>query len=98
MFNTLAYSGVDAIQTAKKQFVSTFVQHEQLKSLLNGFVDAQAAYTKSAIDSGIKTFTQAGEILMDRTPYVNLSETISSYFPTLTTAAPATAKKSKKAE
>lgn len=94
MFNTIAYSGVDAIHTAKKQFVSTFVQHEQFKSLLNGLVDAELALTKSAIDTSIKTVTQAGEILMDRTPYVNLSETISSYLPSVSK----TAKKSKKAE
>jgi hypothetical protein len=84
MFQTFAHSGVDAIQTAKKTFVSTFVQHEQLKNILNGFVDAQTAYTKSAIDAGIKVSTDIGGVLSDRTPYVQMTEKFASYFPAAT--------------
>jgi hypothetical protein len=84
MFSTIAHSGVDAIQTAKKTFVGTVVQNDQLKTILNSFVDAQTAYTKSAIDAGIKMSTDIGGILSDRTPYVQMMEKFTAYFPTST--------------
>lgn len=81
MFKTYAIQGVDAIQNAKKQFVSTFVQHEQFAKVLNGFVDAQAEYTKSAIDAGAKALSDTQSILSDRTPFVELSKKVQAYFP-----------------
>ena len=72
MFNTFAYQGVDAIQSVKKQVVSTFVQHEQLQKVLTDFVDAQTAYTKSAIDAGINTFTSMSSLLMHKDFYTKL--------------------------
>lgn len=50
--NTFAYAAVDAIQNSKKQFVTTFVKHDGVSDALTAFVDAQTAYTKSAIDAG----------------------------------------------
>jgi hypothetical protein len=88
MFKTYAHQGVDAIQSAKKQFVSTFVQHEQFAKVLNGFVDAQAEYTKSAIDAGAKAFSDTQSILSDRTPFVEMSKKIQAYFPTAYSATP----------
>ena len=88
MFKTYAYQGVDAVQSAKKQFVSTFVQHEQFAKVLNGFVDAQAEYTKSAIDAGAKAFSDTQSILTDRTPFVELSKKMQAYFPTAYCAQP----------
>lgn len=64
MFNTFAYAFVDSIQTAKKQAITTFVTHEGIAKALNQFVDAQTAYTKSAIDAGIKTSAAVGEIVV----------------------------------
>jgi hypothetical protein len=84
MFTTIAHSGVDAIQTAKKTFVGTIVQNDQLKTILNSFVDAQTAYTKSAIDAGIKMSTDIGGILSDRTPYVKMMEKFAPYSPAAT--------------
>lgn len=81
MFTTIAHSGVDAIQTAKKQAITTFVQHDGLAKILNSFVDSQTAYTKSAIDAGIKMSTDIGGILSDRTPYVQMMEKFAPYFP-----------------
>lgn len=92
MFNQFAFQGVDAIQNAKKQFVSTFVQHEQFAKVLNGFVDAQTEYTKAAITAGSNAAQGIQEILTDRTPYVNLVKKVAEYFPT---AACATSKKAK---
>jgi len=92
MFNSFAFQAVDAVQSAKKQFVSTFVKHEQIKDALNGFIDAQAQYTKDAITAGSVATTKVVETFTDRTPYVKFAETLQSYFPT------ATAKSAKKAK
>ena len=80
MFKTFTHSGIEAIQTTNKTLVSAFVQHEQLKDILNGFVDAQTAYTKSAIDAGIKVSTEIVGVLSDRTPYVDMMEKFAQYF------------------
>lgn len=92
MFNQFAFQAVDGIQSAKKQFVSTFVQHEGFQKVLNNFVDAQTQYTKEAITAGSVAATGVQEILTDRTPFVNFTKKIAEYFPT---AACATGKKAK---
>ena len=84
MINQIASQGVDAIHGANKQLINTFVQHSGLAKVLNNFVDAQAQYTKSAIDAGIKMSAGTVEILTDRTPYVDMAEKFSQYFPTAT--------------
>lgn len=88
MFNSFAFQAVEGIQTAKKQFVSTFVQHEQLAKVLNGFVDAQTQYTKEAITAGSVAFSGVQGILTDRTPFVEMTKKIQSYFPTAYCAEP----------
>lgn len=88
MFNSFAFQAVDGIQSAKKQIVNTVVQHDQIKSALNGFIDAQAQYTKDAITAGSVAFTQVAEVFTDRTPYVKFAETLQSYFPTASCAKP----------
>ena len=92
MFNQFAFQAVDGIQSAKKQFVSTFIQHEGFQKVLNNFVDAQTAYTKEAITAGSQAASDLQSILTDRTPYVNFTKKIAEYFPT---AACATSKKAK---
>jgi hypothetical protein len=94
MFNSFAFQAVDGVQSAKKQFVSTFVPQEQIKSALNSFVDAQTQYTKDAITAGSVAFTKVTEVFTDRTPYVKFAETLQSYFPTAACAKP-TSKKAK---
>jgi hypothetical protein len=93
MFNTFAFQGVDAIQSAKKQFVNTFVQNEKIKDALNGFVDAQASYTKDAITAGSVATSKVTELFTDRTPYVEatkkMSEFVAPFFPTASCAKPA---------
>ncbi len=56
--NTFAYAAVDAVQDAKKQFVSTFIKHDEIGKILTQFVEAQTAYTKAAIDAGISASSQ----------------------------------------
>ena len=43
---------IEAVQNGKKQFVNTFVTNQAIKDTLVEFVDAQTAYTKSAIKAG----------------------------------------------
>ena len=93
MFNQFAFQAVDGIQSAKKQFVSTFVQHEGFQKVLNNFVDAQTAYTKEAITAGSQAASDIQSILTDRTPYINLAKQVAEYFPTA-----ACAKSAKKAK
>lgn len=97
MFNSFAFQAVDGIQSAKKQFVSTFVQQEQIKDALNGFIDAQASYTKDAITAGSVAATKVVETFTDRTPYVEATKKVSDFlapfFPT--TACAKSAKKAK---
>lgn len=89
MINTFAFQAVDSVQNAKKQFVSTFVPQAQIKEALNGFIDAQASYTKDAITAGTVAFTKVTETFTDRTPYIKFAETLQSYFPTAACAKPA---------
>lgn len=42
---------IDAVQNTKKQVVNTFVTDEAIAKELNAFVDAQTAYTRSALES-----------------------------------------------
>ena len=48
---------VDAVQTAKKTFVNTFVTNQSVKDAMIKFVDAQAEYTKRAAKVGTDTVT-----------------------------------------
>ena len=50
-------STIDAVQTAKKQWVKTFIQNATVAQAMNSFVDAQAAYTKQAAKVGMDTVT-----------------------------------------
>ena len=88
MFNTFTFQAVDGIQSAKKQFVEYTVPQKDIKSALNGFVDAQTQYTKDAITAGSVAFTKITEVFTDRTPYVKFAETLQSYFPTAACAKP----------
>jgi len=72
MLNTFAYAAVDAVQTSKKQFVTTFVKHEGISDTLLGFIDAQEKYTKDAIDAGLGVFASMSSILSDKSLYTNL--------------------------
>lgn len=86
MINTFAFQGVDAVQKANKQFVTTFVQNDKIKEAFNGFFDAQASYTKDAITASTVAVSKVTETFTDRTPYVEatkkMSEFIAPFFPT----------------
>ena len=63
MFSTFTHGAVDAIQAAKTQFVTTYIQHKGISNALTSFIDAQGAYTKSAIDAGMKASSALGAII-----------------------------------
>jgi hypothetical protein len=52
---------IDSIQTAKKQFVKTFVSNDVIAKQLNEFVDAQTSYTKDAVKVSTDTATTIGK-------------------------------------
>ena len=43
---------IDTVQNAKKTWINTFVQQEEIKTALNDFVDGQTEYTKTAVKLG----------------------------------------------
>ena len=47
---------IDQIQLSKKQWINTFIWHEDIKTAMTNFVDGQTSYTKSAIQAA-KDFT-----------------------------------------
>lgn len=49
---------IDTIQTGKKEFVKTFVKHEEIAKAMNSFVDAQTEYTKKAAKAGTDVATK----------------------------------------
>lgn len=48
---TYLTSGIDAVETAKKTFVQTFVPNEELRKPLNAFVEAQAKFARDVVSS-----------------------------------------------
>lgn len=51
MFNTFAFTMIDAVQSGKKQFVNSTVFNSDIRNALNSFVDSQTEYTKSMVES-----------------------------------------------
>ena len=56
MFTTDAI--IDAVQTAKKTWVKTFVTNDHIAESMNEFVDTQAEYTKKAMKATTDAATQ----------------------------------------
>lgn len=48
---------IDAIQTGKKSFISSFVTNDKVAKSLNEFVDSQTAYTKEAVKATTNMMT-----------------------------------------
>ena len=55
-FNT----AVDSIQSAKTQFVKTFVPNEEIAKPLQTYIDAQASFAKSVVQETTNFFTTVG--------------------------------------
>lgn len=52
---------IDAVQTAKKTLVNTFVTNDTVKESMIKFIDAQAEYTRKAAKVGMDTMTTVAQ-------------------------------------
>jgi hypothetical protein len=85
MFNTATYAFIDGVSDFKKKFVEQTVQHEGIKNALNGFVDAQAKYTKSAADAGMQSAMALGMIFTSKDFYTQLADQYKAMVPAFNT-------------
>jgi len=74
---------------AKKFVVTNTVKYEPLADMLTTYVDAQTQYTKSFIDTSLKSAMDFGDMLMNKD---FTKEVIESYTPTQMKAASRKAK------
>jgi len=95
MFNTATYAVIDGVSDFKKKFVETTVQHEGIKNALNGFVDAQAKYTKAAADAGMQSAMALGMIFTSKEFYSQLADQYKAIVPAFNTAKSAKSAKAK---
>ena len=51
---------VDTVQGAKKQFVKTFVQNDEVAKSLQTYIDAQQSFAKTVAKSTVDFFTTVG--------------------------------------
>ena len=86
MFNTATYALIDGVSDFKKKFVEQTVQHEGIKNALNGFVDAQAKYTKAAADAGMQSAMALGMIFTSKDFYTQLADQYKAMVPAFNTA------------
>ena len=89
MLNSLFHTAIDSIQTGKKFVVTNTVKYETLADMLTTYVDAQTAYTKSFVDTAIKSSMDFGDMLMNKN---FTKEVIEAYTPTQMKAASRKAK------
>ena len=85
MFNTATYAFIDGVSDFKKKFVETTVQHEGIKTALNGFVDAQAKYTKAAADAGMQSMMSLGMIYTSKDFYTEMGDQFKAMVPAFNT-------------
>jgi hypothetical protein len=57
MFNSIAHTSIDVIQTSKKVLIDMTIKHDKLANIFTTFIDSQTAYTKEATNLGIKTMS-----------------------------------------
>ena len=81
MFNTATYAFIDSVTDLKKQFVEQTVQHEGIKTALNGFVDAQSKYTKAAADAGMQSMMSLGMIFTSKDFYTEMGDQVKAMVP-----------------
>ena len=85
MFNTATYAFIDGVSDFKKKFVETTVQHEGIKNALNGFIDAQSKYTKSAADAGMQSMMSLGMIFTSKDYYTEMGDQFKAMVPAFNT-------------
>ena len=85
MFNTATYAVIDGVSDFKKKLVETTVQHEGIKTALNGFIDAQTKYTKAAADAGMQSAMALGMIFTSKEFYTELADQYKAMVPAFNT-------------
>jgi hypothetical protein len=85
MFNTATYAFIDGVSDFKKKFVEQTVQHDGIKTALNGFIDAQTKYTKSAADAGMQSAMALGMIFTSKDFYTEMGDQFKAMVPALNT-------------
>jgi hypothetical protein len=95
MFNTATYALIDGVSDFKKKFVEQTVQHEGIKTALNGFVDAQTKYTKAAADAGMQSAMALGMIFTSKDFYTQMADQYKAMIPAFNTAKTAKSAKAK---
>jgi hypothetical protein len=85
MFNTATYAFIDGVSDFKKKVVEQTVQHDGIKTALNGFVDAQTKYTKAAADAGMQAAMALGMVFTSKEFYTDLAEQYKSMVPAFNT-------------
>jgi hypothetical protein len=85
MFNTATYAFIDGVSDFKKQIVEQTVQHDGIKTALNGFIDAQAKYTKSAADAGMQSMMNLGMIFTSKDFYTEIADQYKAMVPAFNT-------------
>jgi hypothetical protein len=53
-------TSIDAVSSAKTQFVKTFVKNEEIQKQLQTYIDAQQSFAKSVAKSSVDFFTTVG--------------------------------------
>lgn len=56
--HAFASTAIDSIQSAKTQFLNTFVTNEALRAPMQDFVNAQTAFARQTVESLEKIFEQ----------------------------------------
>ena len=85
MFNTATYAFIDGVSDFKKKFVEQTVQHDGIKTALNGFIDAQTKYTKSAADAGMQSMMALGMIFTSKDFYTEMGDQFKAMVPAFNT-------------
>ena len=81
MFNAASYAFIDGVSDFKLKFVDQTVQHDGIKNALNGFIEAQRKYTKTAADAGMQSMMSLGMIFTSKAFYDDVAEQAKALVP-----------------
>ena len=71
MLEYITKTAIDAVHSAKKTAIDTFVKHEDLANTLNSMVDAQTEYTKKAVETAFVAGSQLVSTFSEKAFYTD---------------------------
>lgn len=71
MINVIPFFMIDMVQSTKKQAVDMFVMNNDVKKLLNTFIDSQTDYTKKALSSTLDTAVAVYSVMTNKEYFNN---------------------------